>query len=105
MVDFGTVVPTSLLTTHVKGLQENEGKTEMEMSHCDRKRNYRAYSEESVAACAQKQRRQKTNKDDINMRGNKQVRDNDEIIRYLESQSFDCMEYFKVILLDLVVFQ
>ena len=32
-------------------------------------------------------------------------RDNDEIIRYLESQSSDCMENFKVILLDLVVFQ
>ena len=30
-------------------------------------------------------------------------RDNDEIIRYLESQSSDCMKYFKVILLDLVV--
>ena len=52
MVDFGTVVPTSLMTTHVKGLQENEGKTEIEMSHCDRKWNYRAHSEESVAAYA-----------------------------------------------------
>ena len=73
MVDFGTVVPTSLLTTHVKGLQENEGKTEIEMSHCDRKWNYQAYSEESVAACAQKQRRQKTNKDDRNITGYEQV--------------------------------
>ena len=30
-------------------------------------------------------------------------RDNDEIIRYLESQSSECMKYFKVILLELIV--
>ena len=52
MVDFGTIVPTSLMTTHVKGLQQNEGITEIDMSHCDRKWNYRAHSEESVAAYA-----------------------------------------------------
>ena len=43
------------------------------MSHCDSKWKYRAYSEESVAACAQKQRRQKTNKDDRNITGYEQV--------------------------------
>jgi hypothetical protein len=48
------------MTTHFKGLQQNEGKTEIENW------NYRAYSKELVAACAQKQRRQKTNKDDRN---------------------------------------
>jgi hypothetical protein len=26
MVDFGTIVQTSLMTTHVKGLEQNEGK-------------------------------------------------------------------------------
>jgi hypothetical protein len=61
------------MTTHIKGLQQNEGKTEIEMPHCNRKWNYQAYSEESVAACAQKQRRQKTNKDDRNKTGYKQV--------------------------------
>ena len=69
MVDFGTIVPTSLMTTHVKGLHQNEEKTEIDMSHCDRKWNYRAHSEESVAAYARKQRRQKTNKDDRNITG------------------------------------
>ena len=39
MVDFGPIVRTSLMTTHVKGLHQNEEKTEIEMSHCDRKRN------------------------------------------------------------------
>ena len=73
MVDFGTIVPTSLMTTHVKGLHQNEEKTEIEMSHCDRKWNYQAHSEESVAACAQKQRRQKTSKDDRNKTEYKQV--------------------------------
>jgi hypothetical protein len=43
---------------------------EIDMSHCDRKWKY---SEESVAACAQKQRRQKKNKDDLNITGYKQV--------------------------------
>ena len=73
MVDFGTILPTSLMTTHVKGLQQNEGITEIDMSHCDRKWNYRAHSEDSVAACAQKQRRQKTTKDNRNKTGYKQV--------------------------------
>ena len=72
MIDFGTVAPTSLLTTHIKVLQQNEGKTEIGMSHSYRKWNYRAHAE-SVAACAQKQRRQKTNKDNRNMKGYKQV--------------------------------
>ena len=40
------------------------------MSHCDRKWKN---SEESVAACAHKQRRQKTNKDDRNITGYEQV--------------------------------
>jgi hypothetical protein len=66
MVDFGTILPTSLMTTHIKGLQQNEGITDIDLSHCDRKWNYRAHSEESVVAYAQKQRRQKTNKDDRN---------------------------------------
>ncbi len=43
------------------------------MSHEDRKWNQRAYVEESDAACAQKQRRQKTNKDDRNITGYEQV--------------------------------
>ena len=30
-------------------------------------------------------------------------RDNDEIIKYLESQSSECMKYFKVILLDVIL--
>jgi hypothetical protein len=69
MLDFGTIVPTALMTTHMKGLQQSEGKTEIEMLHCHRKWNYRANSEESVAAWPQKQRRQKTNKDDRNKTG------------------------------------
>jgi hypothetical protein len=52
MVDFGTIIPASLMTTHIKGLQQNEGKTEIEMFHCDRKWNCQGHSEESVAACA-----------------------------------------------------
>ena len=67
MVEFGTILLNSLMTTHVKGLQQNEGITEIDMSHCDRKWNYRAHSKESVAAYARKQRRQKTNKDDMNI--------------------------------------
>ena len=42
------------------------------MVHSDSKWNYRAHAK-SVAAYAQKQRRQKTNKDDRNMKGYKQV--------------------------------
>jgi hypothetical protein len=57
------------MTTHVKGLQQNEGITEIDMSHWDRKWNYRAHIKESVAAYARKQRRQKTNKDDRNITG------------------------------------
>ena len=65
--------PTSLMTTRIKGLQQNEGKTDIEMSHSDRKWNYRAHGKESVAACTQKQRQQKKPKDDRNMKGYKQV--------------------------------
>ena len=42
----------------------------MDMSHYDRKWKE---SEESFVACEQKQRQQKTNKDDINITGYKQV--------------------------------
>jgi hypothetical protein len=48
--------PTSLMTTSIKRLQQNEGKTDMEMSHSDRKWNYRAHGKESDVAYAQKQR-------------------------------------------------
>jgi hypothetical protein len=44
--------------------------TEIDMSHSDRKWNYRAHAE-SVAAYAQKQRQQKTNKDKRYMKGYK----------------------------------
>ena len=30
MIDSATIVPTSLVTVHFKGLQQNEGKTEIE---------------------------------------------------------------------------
>ena len=40
MEDFATIAPNSQMTTHVKGLQQNVGKTEIEMSHSDRKWNY-----------------------------------------------------------------
>ena len=69
MVDFGTNTPTKLMTTHIKSLKQNEGITEIEMSHSDRKWNYQAHGEVSVVAYAQKQRQQKTNKDDRNMKG------------------------------------
>jgi hypothetical protein len=74
MVDFGTIAPTSLMTTHVKDMQQNEGRTEKEKSHSIKKWNCQAHGEQSLAAFVQKQRRQKTNKDDRNVNGYKQVR-------------------------------
>jgi hypothetical protein len=59
MEDFATVAPKSQMTTHVKGPQQNVEKTEIDISHSAGNR----IIEESVAACAQKQRRQKTNED------------------------------------------
>ena len=56
MEDFGTIAPTSQITTHVKGLQQNVRKTEIEMTHSDRKWNHLEHGKESVGACAQKQR-------------------------------------------------
>jgi hypothetical protein len=40
MVDSATIVPNSLVTVHVLGRQQNEEKTEIEISHCDRKWYY-----------------------------------------------------------------
>jgi hypothetical protein len=37
---FTTIPPKSQMTTHIKGLQQNVWKTEIEMSHSDRKWNY-----------------------------------------------------------------
>ena len=40
MEDFATIATTSQMTTHVKGLQQNVGTTEIEVTHSNRKWNY-----------------------------------------------------------------
>ena len=58
MADFGTINPTSLMSAHVKGPQQNKQNFEKDILHQDRKWYYNAHGEESVVAYAQR-------KDDI----------------------------------------
>jgi hypothetical protein len=48
MVDFGTIVPSPLMTAHIKVCYTNEEKPDI-----DRKWNHREHGEELVATCAQ----------------------------------------------------
>jgi hypothetical protein len=57
--NFGTFAPTSQMSTHIKGLQHNVGKRKLRCHIL----TGNGIIEESVAACAQKQRQQKTSKD------------------------------------------